>query len=306
MTMDWPIPILKTITTMSGPDFLILYGTVVALTLAVCWWTVRRRDPTGSLPVPPVPSEPNPYEISYLRGGANELIRLLVFDLARRGYLLVTGDKDQQIKRAPNHPDRHKLSAIQRCAFDWFSTPRTVKEVFEAGGLPLLIEEHSAQYRERLRCEQLLTPGETDKAARAIWLVGVLVLVGLGGYKLMAAMGQGHSNVWFLILMLGGSLLVLTTVCQPPRLSERGRTYLQRLQAAFESSKESLQAISGQASQTALLLVGLFGISVLSGTVYNRYTELFPRSSSGSHWFFSSDGCGSCGGGCGGCGGCGD
>ncbi len=35
---------LEPIATMPGPQFLLLYGCVIALTLALCRWVVRRPD----------------------------------------------------------------------------------------------------------------------------------------------------------------------------------------------------------------------------------------------------------------------
>src|SRR4051794_17344181 len=97
---------LDSIATMSGPQFLFLYGAIVVLTIAICHWVVNRPDWTAEL-LPPlqIPSDPDPYEIAYLRGGVNELSRLLIFNLMERGYLTIVDPKQHQIQRAPNHPD---------------------------------------------------------------------------------------------------------------------------------------------------------------------------------------------------------
>ena len=59
----------------------------------------------------PIPTKPDPYEIAFLRGGENEVTRLLAFDLINRGYLRVaekgkpTGKgTDTVIEADPGHP----------------------------------------------------------------------------------------------------------------------------------------------------------------------------------------------------------
>src|SRR5438067_4383703 len=81
--MRWSL--LDAIATMPGPQFLVLYACVIALTLFVCRLLLRRADSTAALPPALVPSEPDPYEIAYLRGGEKELTRLLICELIERG-----------------------------------------------------------------------------------------------------------------------------------------------------------------------------------------------------------------------------
>jgi hypothetical protein len=65
---------------------------------------------------------------------------------------------------------------------------------------------------------------------------------------------------------------------------------------------------SGGATNEALLLASVFGVSVLAGPAFGFVEQLFPRAnqrggSCGSSCGSSSCGGGGCGGGCGGCGG---
>ena len=43
---------------MTGPEFLVLYAIVNAVTLAGCWLWLRLRDPFKDVPLPPFPSRP--------------------------------------------------------------------------------------------------------------------------------------------------------------------------------------------------------------------------------------------------------
>jgi uncharacterized protein (TIGR04222 family) len=71
------------------PQFLVLYGLVIAASLAWCWLAVRRLDGTAGLPVPPIPDDADPYEIAYLRGGRGEVVRVGICALVQRGFLNV-------------------------------------------------------------------------------------------------------------------------------------------------------------------------------------------------------------------------
>ncbi len=306
---------------MYGPYFLLLYGAVIAVTFLACWWVLRSRDWTASLPTPPVPPSPDAYEIAYLRGGENEVVRSVIFSLVQRGYLQINQQgKEPSIERAPEPPDRHQLPTLERRVFDWFSTPHTAGEVFRSSGLPEQIKSFCATYEQRLHRENLLMPAEMRTAAIQVWMAGALVIIALGGYKLFVALAKGRHNVAFLVVMAIVSLLLLIKICHLPRLSSKGRAYLRNLQLAFERLKArtagatAAPAVNSAAAvdPSLLLLVGVFGVAALSGTPYDYYQQTFRRAAAGGGSCGSSScsssggdggggGCG--GGGCGGCGG---
>jgi uncharacterized protein (TIGR04222 family) len=308
---------------MYGPHFLVLYGCVIAITLGTCLWVVCRSDRTGDLPPLPVPKNPDPGEIAYLRGGANEVIRLVMFDLIQRGYLEVIekqkhwwndlgtlvglGTPELHLAQVRDHPDLRHLSAMEREVFDPFSTPRKAFEVFREISSSGRMKQRCDAYEERIRGEQLLCP----TCAKAPAWIGAIIIGGLGGYKLWVTFAQGRSNVFLLFIMGGFGLALLAYIFQRGRLSERGKRYLERLQQAFERVKERATVGSVSARDydpTLLLLVGLFGVRTLAGTPYDRVASMFrgaPASGSGCGGGCGSCGGGGCGGGCGGCGGCG-
>jgi uncharacterized protein (TIGR04222 family) len=306
--MDWLLH--NSIADMYGPHFLILYGSVIIMTLAVCWWALRHFDPTSPLPPPQVPMEPDPYEIAYLRGQENEVMLSAVFNLMQRGYLT----SGEHIQQAPKPPDSRHLSPLERHLFDWFATPR--REISILKTLRPEIANYCAPYEQRLQREQLLMSPAWKNTAWLIVIACALVIIGLGGYKLIVALAKGRHNVGFLIIMGLIALVVLFNIGRPSHLSRRGEAYLRRLQQAFEQLKGQAAKIAEAADQSLLLLVGLFGVGVLSGTAYEYYQQLFRRpaeSTSGSWWNSGSScssscssscgGGGGCGGGCGGCGG---
>jgi uncharacterized protein (TIGR04222 family) len=310
--MDWLTN--NPVAGMYGPHFLVFYGIVIAITLLGCALVVHVSRSEPGLPPPPVPPEPDPYEIAYLRGGVNELTRAVVFNLIQRGYLCVEEEKkrlgstEQRILHHPKHPDPRHLSAPERRAFDWFRTPHTVAEIFRAD-LPSLIEPYAASYEQSLRAQGLLADPEQQGSGCGTWLTGAAVIAGLGGYKLAVAVARGRHNVGFLILMGIVGLVLLGAVCfRSRRLTARGQAYLRQVQLAFEGLKRRAPHLAPGVPDPALaLLVGVFGVAALTGTPYDYYNRMFRQSeSSGGS---CGSGCGSScgGGGCGGggCGGCG-
>ncbi len=295
---------------MYGPNFLFLYGCVIAVTLIASWWMVRSADQTADLYPRPLRSNPDPYEIAYLRGGENEVTRLAIFDLIQRGYLKVSedqkwwGGKDQRLAMASNPPDPRHLTPLEEKVFRFFPSSRTAADVLESGSLPADLKGLCADYESKLQNEKVLCRPEVSEAAKRIGRNAALIILGLGGYKLIAAIMTGHFNVIFLVFLGIGSLVGLAYVCRPQRLSLLGQDYLKRMQGSFERLKPNAGATdAGLTDTTLLLLVSLFGVDVLTGTSYAYFSQMFRRSSGGYGLW---DGAyGGCGGGCGGGSGCG-
>ena len=163
--MDWLLN--NPIANMSGPHFLLLYGSVILLTLAAALWAAAAPDPTASLPVPLVPSDPDPYEITYLRGGEKEVARVVIIGLTQRGYLQATERKE----RLPNHPDPRHLSHLERLVFDRCSSPATEEEIFQS------VKGVCAPFEQRLHSERLLMPPEMQIVALKVGLAALNLIV---------------------------------------------------------------------------------------------------------------------------------
>ena len=317
---------------MRGPDFLALYFVVTAVTIVLARIASRLGDHADPTP-PPIPRNPDPYEIAYLRGGAREVTHVAIVELIQRGFLEVWNpsgipDSSSSIRAAEKHPDTRHLNPLERIAFDFFARPRSGKEIFTIGGLPHELERHCADRRDTL-LEQglLLTPAGLTRASLA-WTAGAAVIVGLGGYKLSVALSKGKHNVGGLLVIGVIGLIALSVAVIRPRITRRGRNYLEQLRRAFDKlCKAQLKAApTTAAAQPAYdpslaLVTGIFGAIMLASTARSDYYEMQKRvqaasaSAGGCNSIFagsscSSSGCGgaSCGGGgCGGggCGGCG-
>jgi uncharacterized protein (TIGR04222 family) len=305
------VAIAKIIADMHGPDFLLFYSVVITITLLVSVWLLQ--DPTKNQPLRLIPSEPDPYEIAYLRSEEKGVANVAVIDLIQRGYLQVS---EHSISQATNHPDVSQLTPIQHQIFDWFVDSRTATEMLLVGSLTQDLQPHCIIYQQQLQNEQLLTSVPEKARRQLIGLIGMLLILTLGGFKLVVALVNGHSNVGVLIFMGFVATCWLSNISQiPPRLSSRGKKYLKQLEETFVQLK---QKVKGEfpSEVDCNLVVAIFGVNALTGTRYDYYPKLVlpvmtkTSSSSSSGGCGSSSSCGggcngSCGGGCGGCGGCG-
>lgn len=293
---------------MYGPLFLLVYAVTIALVAVACRVATRRLDWTAKMAPPPVPSDPDPHEIAYLRGGENEATRSVVFALVQKGLLRVsqTG-KDYQVGRTAEPPDRRSLSPIERRALDWFTHSRRPAEMFRGAELAAQLKPFCAAYEQRLKGERLLLTDDVRQAARLVALTGAVLILGLGAYKFIVAVAEGRFNVAFLVVFAVVGVVVLFKVCRAPRVSERGRAYLERLRLAFERLKYQAHtppalvrtpdneavAPAHAFDPTLPLLVGVFGVAALAGTPFADVERSFQRASA------AGDGGASSGGGCG-------
>jgi len=270
---------------------------------------LRRADRTLSLPMPPIPDNPDPYEIAYLTYGADRVAEVMIVSLILRGYLQHGGylkrrwyqKKEECIRSAssnlgtltpppprwswPGSDDRsfvessqiasfnpgQQLALAERELFDWFSQPRTGEEVFCSGGPESLIKPQCYEYEKKMRSAGLLTPQNVKDTGFAIGVVSSLVIAGLFAWGLSASWETASSYGWWIFGLAVVEFLVLLVICDPGHLSALGREYLKRLKSRFENHKE---AVLDSASPMLPLLVSLFGLEALKETEYSWIYEL--------------------------------
>jgi uncharacterized protein (TIGR04222 family) len=308
------------ISELPGPLFLALYAGVIALVVMEAVWRKSRADQSLDLGPTPISSKIDPVEIAYLRGGENEVTRLLVFDLIRRGYLRIETTKkwfgtgsETKIERTSEHPDVAELTPIEADVFDYFGSSKKPETLFQADGLASRLKNGAWPMAESLRQNGLISGPEQVDAAWRNWYAGALMILAFGGFKFVIALVKGKHNVLFLLILAFIGLIALAIASIVPRLTRRGKDYLNRLRDAFEGLKPRLaEAHKDSPHDPAFVLVpAIFGVSALVGTPFDYAPTLFKsaaaQSSGGCSGGGSScgggGGCG--GGGCGGCGGCG-
>lgn len=290
---------------MYGPDFLLIYGAVIAAALGACWLIVSIVDSTKNLPLPLVPTQIDSYEIGYLQGAEQQVAQLTVFNLIERGLLQVD---EKNIERSLNCDNTEQLTPLQQEVFAWFTKPRTAAEIrLDLSGE---IQPYCQKYEQTLQNQQLLYLPAWRIAPQQASLIAGTIIFSLGAYKFLAALANGHRNVGFLVIMTVLAFIMLKVICySPPHLSHLGQRYLQQLQDVFEQLQaKSSNSVSSSASEYDLL-IAFFGVNALIGTPYDSYRKMFVTSSIIRTSSSSGGGCGGscggggCGGGCGGCGG---
>jgi uncharacterized protein (TIGR04222 family) len=314
--MDW---MHNPIGDMYGPYFLGFYAVVIVAVFGISKFLLYFADSTRSMELPQVPSAVDPYEIAYMRGGENEVIRLAILDLIQRGYLQRIGHtrKSDEITKAKDHPDRRHLNSIEDTVFGHFAVPSTIDKVFQSS-LSSSVKYECQKYQIKLEQENCIFDGSDSGFLNILMVIGLCVIVGLGGYKLIVAVAKGRLNVGFLIMMMAAATFFYLGYCKPPRMSSKGRKYLERLKLAYAKLEDKKIKKNIQATDpTFVIMAGIFGAGALAGTVYSYYPTMFQKSK--QNWYSSSScgsscgyscssggscgGGGGCGGGCGGCGG---
>jgi len=297
--------------TMDGPYFLILYGFIIFFSVITLAIIKRGIDKTDNLALPPIPSQIDPFEIAYLRGGTNEVARSVVFSLMQKDYVEITGDgATVKIKRVENSQKRARLTQIEELALNWIGTEREAKDVFNSYfGLVKQLEPYGLNYHSRLEQGQMLSTNEMNKSL-SIWKWAAAALIFfLGLYKIAASIAHGYFN-FFLTIVFGaiGLIIVFVSASYLPRLTKLGKAYLERLQLAFDNLKYEAQKpyIPSNEPQVVpqttfagvdplLLSVGVFGSAILAGTVFDSYNHAFNRvqQQNAANSSSCSSGCGS-------------
>lgn len=322
--MDWLIE--NPLANMYGPTFLLVYAVLIVFLIVIHRYRLKALDWTAKMPLPQIPASPDPYEIAYLRGGENEVARSVIFALTQRGFLLHTKDfirNQSTFSKTDKVQDVNLLSRMEREVLYYFAESKSAFEIFQSNGIAEVVKNHCLQYEGKLLNEHLLNPPEIKSAAERNAGIAAIVILAIGCFKLFAALSHGRTNVLFLIIMAIVGLLVLYFTTRVPRLSHRGRAYLDALQIAFfnlkNPTKTNTNIKTPQPSPTfaavdpLLLGVGVFGVGALMGTNYDYFQDSFRKSAMQDGGSSStSSGCGagcgsscSSGGSCGGGGGCG-
>lgn len=318
--------------TMYVTLFLIFYGFVIFATLIGLAIAKSQIDNTDKLPLPAIPPQIDPYEIAYLRGGINEVARSVTFSLMQKGFIEIkTEEKTSDLNRINAQTSVSGLAQIEQFALNWIGTKREAKEVFDANyGLVQQLESYGVTYQVRLEQQQMLV-GDDLKIRFKLWKWAAFsIILGLGGFKLIAALLTGYFNVLFIVVFAITGIAITAAMTKLPRITKLGKAYFDRLQLAFDNLKYQAQAPyipTGQqygvwqaafaGTDPLLLSVGVFGSAILAGTIFDSYNQAFQKAQNQSAASGSScgSGCGSscssssgdggssCGGGCGGCGG---
>jgi uncharacterized protein (TIGR04222 family) len=279
---------------MDGPTFLFLYVLIAAAVIGLSRWFVWIADKSGWRSPPPVPATFDPYEIAYLRGGKNAVIRTAMYALYSRGLVEIIPGKwfkaSTVVARdaAADGQSGGPLTGLEDVVRGSIRAPAQPAALFQ-GTLGGDVEQLCEPYRRGLQSEDLVRSDATRFEAQIIPWTATFILVAVGLARWMASSpGAKVGGLAFLMAVSIGLLWWLAGSRAAAAISERGRTWLKQIQTAYQGVPLSPVA-----------MVGLFGLEILNNTSDAEFAKLFAKGNDGS-------GCGGgCGSGCGGGGGCG-
>src|SRR5262249_40103929 len=150
----------------------------------------------------------DPYLIAYLRGGANETLRVATVSLIDRGMLVVDATNDEVSAR---HTKAEPRRPIEQAIVRHFAQPHAATTVF---GHPVLLAA-CQEYQRYLAGRGLLPSPGTRARCAALLLVALAVLGGLSLTKIIVAFSRGRTNIGFLMILTAVSFGVAFAVALP-------------------------------------------------------------------------------------------
>ena len=325
------------IISIPGPRFLFLFF-IYTTTIIFIIRTVLNADNKNSEKIPEI-TKISPLELALVRNGVKGAIAMSFLRMWRRKILMTS--RDRQVKRLKeNSRCVGKNNKLEIFLFELFSTPRPYRIIYRRRNI---MKAHKLLRSEIQNLEKLkLVNGEAVSIKHvSFFVIGFLLIVGLGGTKLYWGIHY-EKPITFLIVLLLLSIILLFRVTRPNKVvhsTTLGRELLNASKKRFEwmKNKATKKKRKGQLSEQEILYTfSAFGSSALlftpfgekvelptafsparkvfdntPDTAYAREREARNRISKGGGYSGSSSGCGGCGssgcsgcgGGCGGCGG---
>jgi uncharacterized protein (TIGR04222 family) len=297
---------------LRGPEFLVFYLVLSAGTLVLVWmfrrWKESGEEDTAASAARKVAQDP--YQVAYLRGGRDEVVRIAVVSLLERGRLEADGEN--------LHTTDPEAAAKARRALD----KAILTKFADQGKAQSLYSDDVALGEAEVIAEPLkvgkLLPDEDVTAARvglAIAATAFLWLV--AGVKIAVALARGRTNILFLVLLAVIVPFAVYAVVRRFRTALGDEVY-SRLQAAFSRLGDRGPSLRvDQTTSELTYLAALFGVTALPAAMLGivEPLQLHPPRPVASGWSGSGSSCssgsscggsscggGGCGGGCGGCG----
>lgn len=312
--------IIDMLASIPGPKFLLYYAVYSFVVLAVAKYLHSFDKTSGLEHRLPQPSLFDAYEIIFLSGGAFGVLRSAVVSLHGKKAVRVASDGvGEYLAAVPEHPSA-PLDELEKKLFDSVSAKRTsFSEVNSSSShLYSVVVDHLRAAEEKFRQYGLILDAADEAYKLKVLMTSVAVLLAPGLTKLALGLYRGK-NVFFLVLMLfvvffiAMALMLPIDQSSPFRRSSLGARFLDKINGHFRWAADHARDRKAiPEGVTPAILVGLFGLGVLSSTpMADLGMKISPPPSSGgcssSGCSSGSSGCSSsgCSSGCGGGGGCG-
>ena len=285
---------------LPGPQFLLFYATL-GIAIAFLLRTLKQRAESGE-PVR-LPST-DPYLIAYLRGGADETVRVAIAVLVDRQLLDVDGDTVIRREGA------HGSNDLERAILDSCEKATHPGELAQSQHL---LEIARRAYEPPLQHLGLLaTPEAYARRVRDAGLA-IVVMAVVAGIKIAIGLARNRPVSFLVVFAIG--FFAVAAVMTRGRRTVLGERVLGDLTMLFDALRERADELRPNTAPGELaLLMAVFGVGAVPIGAFPFVRAFRPAttntSSCGTSGCGSSSGssCGgggsSCGGGgCGGCGG---
>jgi uncharacterized protein (TIGR04222 family) len=253
------------------------------------------HDETSEIEQDALEFQLDPYELAYLRGGSRELLKLHLFELTQKGYLIVIEKKrwfrtDQWLAVAPDLPPAEELTETGQDLLTWFTEPQTAKDIFNHI-FPEGLRADCLHYRTSLLQRGILTGwlAPESKISKYVWIVAVVgfILVIIESSALV--LSPDAPFAYFVALVLVALVQYWFFVI---RLTRSGKQYLKRLQNQFDHLRDQVRkARFGTSESTHLMAVAAFGTHILAGSSYDAFDASLGQDNSGGYDIEKGGGC---------------
>lgn len=305
---------------MYGPYFLFFYILLIIAGIIFVKFLLPRTIGRKKENAFELPRQPDPYAVASLRGGKQQLILLIIYNLMKRGYFVFLVNEKRTVvtvKRKIHDTDKSFFTPMEFIVYDSLSDEWALNAYVNYIERSLKFKVVYEDLQKSLEKENyLLSEKEYQHYEWGRWATIILIdLIGL--YKLIAAQLHGHSNVFYLIILAVIATTVIAKIKITDTRTKKGDDFLKQMSIVFkEQSGDKLQA---QPLYMQQLLIGIYGFALLRVSNFdflNTYQSklLDSPGETGSIVSmlsgFSSNSCGGasgcgggggCGGGCGGC-----
>jgi uncharacterized protein (TIGR04222 family) len=291
---------------LRGPEFLVFYASL-SLATAVAVWLVRHFLEAGGageeIDAASAIAQ-DPYQVAYLRGGRDEVLRIAVVSLLERGLLVAKADKLHATSSDALDKVRRPLD---KALLTKFADAGKAQSIYTDE----IILREAGVIAEPLKQRRLLPDAAAVQMRCLLVAAAVLFLWAIAGIKIAVALGRGRTNVAFLVILAIIVPVIVYKASKPFRTTLGSRTcrQLKELFSGLRSRRKSSRHDDSASELT--FLAAVFGIGLLPTGFSAILAPLHlypprPVGSGGSNGGSSCGGGGCGGGGCGGgCGGCG-
>lgn len=246
-----------------------LYFVFLITCLFVAGARMKAADHTDRERLPPVPEAPDPIEVAYLEGGADQVIRTVSYALVQRGLVALT--EDGKLAWTGDPTIGVSLAPIESLILASLQSDPEARRLFY---LDRELGELLAPVRARLSAQNLLLPVEVRQQAATLRAAVSVLIVAFAAIFLVFIIASGQQeNVMPVVLLAAASIVALLWVTHAGGLrSKLGQAYLAMMKLAYQDRlrhslvNASLRGAGPAFDPSSLFLIGLFGLSVLKGT----------------------------------------